>query len=67
MPQYKYTVAMSCSGCSNAVNRALSKLEGVDKIDIDLEKQLVVVDTDLPQEAVTQTIAKTGKAVTPLA
>ncbi|CAM0137168.1 unnamed protein product [Umbelopsis sp. WA50703] len=58
---------MSCSGCSNAVNRALSKLEGVDKIDIDLEKQLVVVDTDLPQEAVTQTIAKTGKAVTPLA
>ncbi|KAG2176879.1 hypothetical protein INT43_007533 [Umbelopsis isabellina] len=58
---------MSCSGCSNAVNRALSKLEGVDKIDIDLEKQLVIVDTGLPQETVTQTIAKTGKAVTPLA
>ncbi|CAO3672048.1 unnamed protein product [Umbelopsis ramanniana] len=67
MPQYKYTVAMSCSGCSNAVNRALNKLEGVEKVDIDLEKQLVVVDATVPQEKVLETITKTGKAVTPIA
>ncbi|KAG2176065.1 hypothetical protein INT44_000544 [Umbelopsis vinacea] len=67
MPQYKYTVAMSCSGCSNAVNRALNKLEGVEKVDIDLEKQLVIVDASVPQEKVLETITKTGKAVTPIA
>ncbi|ORX61684.1 hypothetical protein DM01DRAFT_1127645 [Hesseltinella vesiculosa] len=54
---------MSCSGCSNAVQRALSKVEGVEKIDISLEKQTVVVDTNLPRETVLETIKKTGKTV----
>ncbi|KAI9485180.1 MAG: hypothetical protein EXX96DRAFT_613081 [Benjaminiella poitrasii] len=54
---------MTCSGCSNAVNRALSRLEGVEKIDISLEKQEVVVDTNLPRETVLAAIKKTGKTV----
>ncbi|KAI8081448.1 heavy metal-associated domain-containing protein [Halteromyces radiatus] len=63
MAQYTFTVEMACSGCSNAVKRALTKLEGVDNIDIDLEKQTVVVDTNLPRESVLETIKKTGKTV----
>ncbi|KAI8969171.1 hypothetical protein BDF20DRAFT_827437, partial [Mycotypha africana] len=60
---YKFNVEMSCSGCSNAVNRALTRLEGVKNVDISLEKQEVVVDTELPRETVLAAIKKTGKNV----
>ncbi|CAO0794482.1 unnamed protein product [Mucor circinelloides] len=63
MAQYTFNVEMSCSGCSNAVNKALSRLEGVEKVDISLEKQEVVVDTELPRETVLAAIKKTGKTV----
>ncbi|ORZ02858.1 putative ATX1-antioxidant protein and metal homeostasis factor [Syncephalastrum racemosum] len=63
MAQYTFNVEMSCSGCSGAVNRALSRLEGIEKIDISLEKQTVVVDTELPREKILETIKKTGKTV----
>ncbi|GAB5592768.1 Cytosolic copper metallochaperone [Umbelopsis nana] len=58
---------MSCSGCSGAVTRALNKLDGVEAVDCNLESQLVVVKTTLPQETVLEAIQKTGKAVTPVA
>ncbi|ODQ80400.1 hypothetical protein BABINDRAFT_161346 [Babjeviella inositovora NRRL Y-12698] len=56
---------MTCSGCSGAVNRVLTKTEGVKKIDISLETQLVNVTTDesLTYDAVLEKIAKTGKKV----
>ncbi|CAN6609830.1 copper chaperone Atx1p [Trichomonascus vanleenenianus] len=65
MHEYMFNVAMSCSGCSNAVNRVLTKLPGVQDIDISLEKQLVNVKTDdsLQLDAVLEAIKKTGKAV----
>ncbi|KAG2216775.1 hypothetical protein INT45_003789 [Circinella minor] len=63
MAEYTFNVEMSCSGCSNAVNRALSRLEGIESIDISLEKQTVVVNTNLPREKVLETIKKTGKTV----
>ncbi|RCH83794.1 Cytosolic copper metallochaperone, partial [Rhizopus stolonifer] len=61
--QYTFNVEMSCSGCSNAVNKALSRLEGIEKVDISLEEQKVVVDTNLPRETVLEAIKKTGKTV----
>ncbi|KAI9246232.1 putative ATX1-antioxidant protein and metal homeostasis factor [Phascolomyces articulosus] len=63
MAEYTFNVEMACSGCSNAVNRALGRLEGVENIDISLEKQTVVVKTELPREKVLETIKKTGKTV----
>ena len=36
---------------------------GVGKVDISLEKQQVVVDTELPRETVLAAIKKTGKEV----
>lgn len=53
------------TGCSNAVNRVLQKKEGVTNVDIDLEKQSVVVKTDdaVSYDDVLETIAKTGKKV----
>ncbi|KAL0082035.1 hypothetical protein J3Q64DRAFT_1754624 [Phycomyces blakesleeanus] len=61
---YTFNVVMTCSGCSNAVNRALSRLEGVEKVDISLEKQEVVVEAStLTREQVLAAIKKTGKEV----
>ncbi|KAI7882634.1 hypothetical protein K492DRAFT_205969 [Lichtheimia hyalospora FSU 10163] len=63
MAEYTFNVEMACSGCSNAVKRALGKLEGVSKIDADLEKQQVVVETDLARDTILEAIKKTGKKV----
>lgn len=61
---HKFNVAMACSGCSNAVNKALSRVEGVSKVDISLEKQTVEVEvTHATQEQVYEAIQKTGKKV----
>lgn len=56
---------MSCSGCSNAVLKALGRLDGVTDTKISLESQTVDVTTNdsLDYDAVYNTIAKTGKKV----
>ncbi|KAA1099399.1 Cytosolic copper metallochaperone [Puccinia graminis f. sp. tritici] len=63
--QYKFNVAMTCSGCSGAVERALKKQEGVSKIDISLETQTVLVHAHPPAtfDIVREKIAKTGKTI----
>ncbi|KZV55287.1 copper transport protein CCH-like [Dorcoceras hygrometricum] len=53
---------MSCQGCSGAVNRVLSKMEGVESFDINLEQQKVTVKGNVTPESVLQTVSKTGKA-----
>ncbi|KAF9923451.1 Cytosolic copper metallochaperone [Linnemannia zychae] len=63
MPVYKYDVTMTCSGCSGAVTRVLTKLEGVKSFDVSLENQKVTVETEtLTQDEILQKIQKTGKA-----
>lgn len=56
---------MACSGCSNAVLKALGRLDGVTETKISLESQTVDVITSdtLDYDAVYNTIAKTGKKV----
>lgn len=61
---YQFNVKMSCSGCSGAVSRALNKLEGVEKVDTNLETQTVDVYTDsVDYDTVLAKIQKTGKTV----
>ena len=61
---YHFTLTLSCSGCSGAVNRALSKLEGLSSYNVDLEKQTADVYTDhVSYEDVLEKIKKTGKEV----
>ncbi|KAF2846373.1 copper chaperone-like protein [Plenodomus tracheiphilus IPT5] len=62
---YKFNVAMSCGGCSGAVERVLKKLEGVESFNVSLETQTaeVVAADSLPYETVLEKIKKTGKAV----
>ncbi|PHH92290.1 hypothetical protein CDD83_8104 [Cordyceps sp. RAO-2017] len=60
---YEFNVAMSCGGCSGAIDRVLKKLEGVDSYEVSLEKQSARVVTALPYETVLEKIAKTGKKI----
>jgi copper chaperone len=56
---------MACGGCSGAVERVLSKLEGVESFEVSLEGQTAVVRTKegsgLTAEAVLEAVSKTGK------
>ncbi|KAE8211160.1 hypothetical protein CF319_g653 [Tilletia indica] len=61
--EYKFNVAMNCSGCSGAVDRVLKKLDGVSSYDISLDTQTVVVKGTAPFETVLEKIKKTGKEV----
>lgn len=63
--KFHFDVAMSCSGCSNAIQRVLGRLDGVEKFDVSLEKQTVDVETkdSVDFDTVYQTIAKTGKTI----
>ncbi|EON68829.1 hypothetical protein W97_08087 [Coniosporium apollinis CBS 100218] len=62
---YKFNVAMSCGGCSGAVERVLKKLDGVKSFNVSLDTQtaeIVAADT-LDYATVLEKIKKTGKTV----
>ncbi|XP_065333262.1 uncharacterized protein Atox1 [Cloeon dipterum] len=63
---HEFTVVMTCEGCSGAVEKVLGKLKdkGVDKVEISLEKQQVLVTSSLDADSLLETIKKTGKATT---
>jgi len=60
---YKFKVKMTCSGCSGAVTRALSKAENVDSFDVNLDNQEVVVKGPASYDYVYEKIKKTGKEI----
>lgn len=62
MPTHEFQVAMSCSGCSGAVTRVLTKMQGVSNVTIDMPTQKVYVDSALSSDDLLATIKKTGKA-----
>jgi copper chaperone len=63
----KFKVAMTCTGCSGAVTRILGKNPQIDSFKVNLEEQLVTVESKLPQQQVLEILQKSGKAVTALA
>jgi len=65
MPTYKFNVAMTCGGCSGAVERILKKKLPDATYDINLEAKTVDVTVEGPtQEEVQAIIAKCGKQTT---
>lgn len=61
--QYQFNVKMSCSGCLNAVSKALGRVEGVTETKIDLPSQTVEVTATTDYNTVYNAIAKTGKTI----
>ncbi|KAK2629112.1 hypothetical protein QTJ16_002215 [Diplocarpon rosae] len=62
---YKFNVSMSCGGCSGAITRVLTKLDGVKSFDVSLDTQTatIIAEPSLSYETVLTTISKTGKKV----
>ncbi|KAI3894849.1 hypothetical protein MKX03_014955 [Papaver bracteatum] len=54
-------VHMNCQGCERMVKKAISKLEGVDAIDIDMDNQKVTVTGYVDQRQVLKMVRRTGK------
>uniref|UniRef100_G3TJU0 Copper transport protein ATOX1 n=1 Tax=Loxodonta africana TaxID=9785 RepID=G3TJU0_LOXAF len=61
--KHEFSVDMTCEGCSNAVSRVLSKLEGV-QFDVDLpNKKVCINSSEHSVDTLLETLKKTGKAV----
>ncbi|KAF7264913.1 hypothetical protein GWI33_021929 [Rhynchophorus ferrugineus] len=61
---HEFKVAMTCEGCSGAVERVLGKhKDKIENVDISLADQKVKVKTILPATEVLELIKKTGKDV----
>nr|XP_033782996.1 copper transport protein ATOX1 [Geotrypetes seraphini] len=63
MPEQEFFVNMTCEGCSNAVTRVLSKLEGVQCFDIDLPNKKVMINSEHSVDKLLDTLKKTGMDV----
>ncbi|KAJ9509295.1 heavy metal-associated domain-containing protein [Haematococcus lacustris] len=64
-PEVFLKVDMMCDGCVGAVKRVLSRLDGVESVDVSLEQQKVTVKGSVSMDQLVSTIAKTGKKVEP--
>ncbi|KAL7129878.1 hypothetical protein ABFS83_13G097200 [Erythranthe nasuta] len=54
-------VHMDCPGCERRVTKALSKLDGVDNVDIDMNMQKVTVTGRTDQKKVLKKVRSTGR------
>ena len=61
--EYRFNVKMACSSCSGAVERVLSRLEGVNSYEVNLEQQTAVVRGTVDYDTVLEKIKRTGKQV----
>lgn len=51
---------MTCQSCVNKISNALDGVDGITNVDINLDKQTVLVDTSLPSTVVKSHIESTG-------
>lgn len=52
---------MTCQKCVNTVRESLLDLNGIENLDISLERGTVVVETNLPFTLIQEKIEKSGK------
>jgi len=57
-----YNVGMTCEGCSGAVTRILNKIEGVTKVECDIEGKIVTVTGTANEETMFEKLTNWGKA-----
>ncbi|XP_053574665.1 copper transport protein ATOX1 [Bombina bombina] len=60
MPTQEFFVDMTCGGCSTAVTRVLSKLQGC-KFEIDQPNKKVSIESEHSVDLLLETLKKTGK------
>ncbi|XP_028955161.1 heavy metal-associated isoprenylated plant protein 45 isoform X2 [Malus sylvestris] len=52
---------MDCEGCEKRIRRAISKIEGVDSLEIDMDTQKVTVTGYVDQRKVLKVVRRTGR------
>ncbi|XP_048236113.1 heavy metal-associated isoprenylated plant protein 45 isoform X2 [Ricinus communis] len=52
---------MDCEGCEKRIRRAISKMEGVDSLEIDMDRQKVTVTGYVDQRKVLKVVRRTGR------
>jgi len=52
---------MSCQNCVDKIRESLGSLEGIERVDISLAKETVIVETSLPSAVVQKKIESTGR------
>ncbi|XP_012280491.1 copper chaperone for superoxide dismutase [Orussus abietinus] len=57
----EFAVQMTCQNCVNALQNALSVVDGVQNVEISLENGTVIVDTSLPYSLIQDKIEDTGR------
>ncbi|XP_015570671.1 heavy metal-associated isoprenylated plant protein 45 isoform X1 [Ricinus communis] len=55
------SVHMDCEGCEKRIRRAISKMEGVDSLEIDMDRQKVTVTGYVDQRKVLKVVRRTGR------
>ncbi|XP_043815292.1 heavy metal-associated isoprenylated plant protein 45 isoform X2 [Manihot esculenta] len=55
------SVHMDCEGCEKRIRRAISKIHGVDSLEIDMDKQRVTVTGYVDQRKVLKIVRRTGR------
>ncbi|XP_030927160.1 heavy metal-associated isoprenylated plant protein 45 [Quercus lobata] len=54
-------VHMDCEGCEKRIRRAISKIEGVDSLEIDMDQQKVTVTGCIDERKVLKVVRRTGR------
>ncbi|GKV35166.1 hypothetical protein SLEP1_g43470 [Rubroshorea leprosula] len=54
-------VHMDCEGCEKRIRRAISKIDGVDSLEIDMDKQKVTVTGYVDKRKVLKVVRRTGR------
>ncbi|MQM13616.1 hypothetical protein Taro_046546 [Colocasia esculenta] len=54
-------VHMDCEGCEKRIRKAISKLEGVDCVDVDMDMQKVTVTGYVDRQDVLKAVRRTGR------
>ncbi|KAB2033566.1 hypothetical protein ERO13_D04G025200v2 [Gossypium hirsutum] len=54
-------VHMDCEGCEKRIRRAISKIDGVDSLEIDMDKQKITVRGYVEETKVLKVVRRTGR------
>lgn len=56
---------MTCGGCANSVKKKLSALEGVQSVEVDLDKQQAIISSEraIDQEVLKEALADTSYSI----
>ncbi|KAL5226319.1 hypothetical protein ABZP36_014584 [Zizania latifolia] len=55
------SVHMDCAGCEKKIRKAIQRMEGVDDVEIDMERQKVTVNGNVEQKKVLRAVRRTGR------